>query len=47
MYISGGGGCRPCGTGVPSSLRNLKVVRLNPGSALVPLDVSPSVPLLG
>ena len=38
---------RPGGAGVPSSLHNLKVVKSNPSSALVPLDVSPSVPLLG
>ena len=37
----------PGGAEVPSSLHNLKVVKSNPRGALVPLDVSPSVPLLG
>ena len=34
---------RPSGTGVLSSLLNLRVVGSNPGGALVPLEVSISV----
>ena len=38
---------RPSGAELAFSLHNQQIVGLSPGAALVPLNVPPSVPLLG